>query len=190
LRIYVRIFLATLSTVFLPVPEEATLLGAGYYVRLGRASLFGAVGATWLAVMVGDAFSYFVGRELLGRALRTRWGARVFPEARRIWGERFVAEHGVRAIVIARFLVGLRGFVYFAVGSSRYPFGTFLLANGAAALVEVGALVAVGFGFGALHGRVGTWIDLIAAVVLLGALVGPLIARRISQRMETPSPRT
>src|ERR1700761_3639198 len=71
-RFYLGIFLATLSTVFVPVPEEATLLGAGYAVRLGGAGLAGALaafGAAWLAVMIGDAFSYFVGRELLGRAL-------------------------------------------------------------------------------------------------------------------------
>ena len=178
MRIYVGIFLATLSTVVLPVPEEATLLAAGYAVRVGRASLAGCVGATWLAVMVGDIFSYFVGRELLGRALRTRWGARVFPEERRVWAERLVTEHGVRAIIAARFLVGLRGFVYFAVGSSRFPFTRFLAVDAAAGVVEVGGLVAIGFGFGALRARAGTWVDLVAAAVLLLALFGPLLMRR------------
>ena len=182
MRIYAGIFLATLSTVVLPVPEETTLLGAGYAARLGQATLVGCVAAAWLAVMMGDAFSYFVGRELLARALRTRWGTRLFPEARRQWAERVVAEHGVRAIVVARFLVGLRGFVYFAVGSSRYPFGRFLAVNGAAAAVDVGGLVAIGFAFGALRasrqGTLGTWIDLVAAAVLLVSLFGPLIVRR------------
>ncbi|HEX3769651.1 MAG TPA: hypothetical protein VHV30_02245, partial [Polyangiaceae bacterium] len=100
MRIYVGIFLATLGTVVFPVPEEATLLGAGYAVRVGDARLPGAIAAAWLAVMAGDVFSYFVGRELLGRALRTRWGTRAFPADRRAWGERLVAEHGARAIVI------------------------------------------------------------------------------------------
>jgi undecaprenyl-diphosphatase len=180
-RVSVGVFLATLSTGFLPVPEEATLLGGGFAVRLGRASLAEGIGAAWLAVMLGDALAYFIGRELLGRALRTRWGARVFPEARRAWAERLVAEHGVRAIVVARFLVGLRGFVYFAVGSSRYPVGRFLLANGAAAAVEVSALVSLGFAFGAMHARVGVWLDLVAAAVLLIALFGPLFARRFEK---------
>jgi undecaprenyl-diphosphatase len=151
-------------------------------VCLGQAPLAGAVAAAWLAVMIGDAFSYLVGRELLGRALRTQWGERVFPAARREWGERLVAAHGVRAIFIARFLVGLRGFIYFAVGSSRYPFGRFLTVNGAAAVVEVGGLVAIGFAFGALRGRAGTWIDLVAGAVLLIALFGPLAARRLLAR--------
>jgi membrane protein DedA with SNARE-associated domain len=178
-RIYVAIFLGTLSTVIVPVPEEATLLAAGYAVRVGQAALLGAVAAAWLAVMIGDAFSYVVGRQLLARALRTRWGTRLFPQERRAWGERLLAEHGVRAIIVARFLVGLRGFIYFAVGSSRYPFGRFLLVNGAAAVVEVGGLVAIGFAFGALHGRAGMWIDLVAAAVLIATFFGPLVARRL-----------
>jgi membrane-associated protein len=177
-RIYLGIFLATLSTVIVPVPEEATLLAAGYAVRLGEAGLAGAIAAAWLAVMIGDTFSYFIGRELLGRALRTRWGARVFPADRRAWGERQVSEHGARAIVLARFLVGLRGFIYFAVGSSRYPFGRFLLINGAAGVVDVGVLVAVGFAFGRLHGRAGTWIDLVAAGLLLFTFGAPVLVRR------------
>jgi len=181
LPIYAGIFLATLSTIVLPVPEEATLLGAGYWARLGRGSLGGCAAAAWLAVMLGDAFSYFVGRELLGGALRSRWGVRLFPEARRAWTEQLVTEHGVRAILVARFLVRLRGFVYFAVGSSRYPFGRFLSVNAAAGVVEVGGLLALGFAFGALHTRVGTWVDLIAAAVLLVALFGPLLARHVAK---------
>jgi membrane protein DedA with SNARE-associated domain len=181
-RIYLGIFLAVLSTVFVPVPEEATLLGAGYAVHVGDAVLPGAIAAAWLAVMLGDTFSYFIGRELLGRALRTRWGSRVFPADRRAWGERQVAEHGTRAIVLARFLVGLRGFIYFAVGSSRYPFGRFLLVNGAAAVADVGILVAVGFLFGDLHGRVGTWIDLMAAGILILTFGAPFLVRRWMSR--------
>jgi membrane protein DedA with SNARE-associated domain len=177
MRIELTIFLATLSTVVLPVPEEATLLAAGYAVRLGRTSFAGGLAAGWLAVMIGDATAYFVGRELLSRALRTRVGRSLLPEARRVWAEELVAGHGARAIVLGRFFVGLRGFIYFAVGASRLPFARFVAVDAAAALVEVGALIAVGFGLGELRARVGTWIDLAAAAVLVLALFGPLVVR-------------
>ena len=187
MRIELTIFLATLSTVILPVPEEATLLAAGYAVRLGSASFAGGFVAAWLAVMIGDASAYFVGRELLGRALRTRWGRAFLPEPRRLWAERFVAGHGGRAIVIGRFFVGLRGFIYFAVGASRFPFGRFLAVDAAAAVVEVGGLVAVGFSLGQLRERVGSRIDLAMAGVLLVALFGPL-AVRLRRRAQPSSP--
>jgi membrane-associated protein len=174
---YATIFAATLSTTFLPVPEEATLLGAGYASRLGRVPLAGAMAAAWLAVMVGDTLGYAIGRSLLSRLLRTRLAARLWPEPRRVWAEGLVARNGARAIVVARFLVGLRGFVYFAVGASRYPFGRFLAVNAAAAALEVGGLVAIGFAFGEARERVGASVDLAAAGLLALALFGPVLAR-------------
>ncbi len=177
MRIELTVFLATLSTVVLPLPEEATLLAAGYAVRLGQASFIGGWASGWLAVMIGDTSAYFFGREVLGRALRTRWARTLFPEARRLWAEQLVAGHGARAIVIGRFLVGVRGFVYFAIGASRFPLGRFLAVDAAVAAVEVGVLVAVGFGLGELRGRVGTQVDLALAALLAVALFGPLLIR-------------
>jgi membrane protein DedA with SNARE-associated domain len=181
-RIELTIFFATLSTVVLPVPEEATLLAAGYAVRLGRTSLVAGALAAWLAVMIGDTIAYFVGRALLARALRTRAGRALLPEARRAWAEELVAGHGARAIVLGRFFVGVRGFIYFAVGASRFPFARFLAVDSAAGVVEVGGLVAVGFGLGELRVRVGTGIDLAAAAVLLAAFFGPLLVRLVRRR--------
>jgi membrane protein DedA with SNARE-associated domain len=180
LRVYVSIFLATLSTVFVPVPEEATLMGGGYAARLGQVTLAGAAAAGWLAILLGDASGYLFGRVFLGRWLRTSLGQRMLPESRRAWAERLVTQNGARAIVVARFLVGLRGFVYFAVGASRYPFGRFVAVNAAAGAVEVGALVAVGYAFGELRARaaLGRTVDLVVAGVLVLALFAPLLVRR------------
>ncbi|MDP9036180.1 MAG: hypothetical protein M3O50_15375, partial [Myxococcota bacterium] len=87
MRICVAIFLATLSTVFIPLPEEATLFAAGYSARLGRVTVAGGVVAAWLAVILGDTFSYVVGRFLLGPTLRTRVGQKLLPVRWRAWGE-------------------------------------------------------------------------------------------------------
>ena len=182
MRLYEAIFLATLSTVFLPLPEEATLLSAGYAARLGQVTLAGAIVAGLLAVLLGDIFSYFVGRLLLTRLLRTRLGRWLVPDRWRSWGEALVAGHGGRAIVIGRFLVGLRGFVYFAVGASRYPFARFLAVDVAAGIVEVGGLVALGFAFGELRSRVGREIDLAVAALLVVTFFGPLLVRGAVRR--------
>ncbi len=182
MRIYAAIFLATLGTVFLPIPEEAALLAAGYAARLGRAGLVGCAAAAWLAVMIGDVMSYLVGRVLLARLLRTRLGTRMLPEERRAWAERMVAAQGWRAVVVARFLVGLRGFVYFAVGASPFSFTRFLAVNAAAGVVEVGGLVAVGFAFGELRTSLGARLDIMAAAVLALALFGPVAVRALRLR--------
>lgn len=184
MRLYAAIFLATLSTAVVPVPEEATLLGAGYAARLGSVTLGGAILAGLLACLLGDVASYWTGRLLLARIVRTRIGTRVLPEEWRDWGEQIVHRSSGRAIVLARFLVGLRGFVYFAVGASRAPFGRFLAIDALAGVVEVGGLVAVGFAFGVLRDRVavGRTIDLTVAGVLLLTFVAPVVVRRLAQR--------
>jgi membrane protein DedA with SNARE-associated domain len=185
-RIYLAIFLATLSTIAVPVPEEAPLLAAGYAARLGHALLVGCIGAAWLAVLIGDALAYLLGRTLLARLLCTRFGQWVLPREQRAWSERFVAVHGARAIVIGRFLVGLRGFVYFALGAARYPFARFLAANAFAAAVEVGAVVGFGFAFGELRAQAGRGVDLLAVLVLAVALCGPVVARAFARTARRP----
>lgn len=178
-RLYGAIFLATLSTVVVPLPEEAALLAAGYAARRGEVTLPGAIAVALLAVVLGDVTSYLVGRLLLARLLRTRLGRRVLPDRWRAWGEQLVSEGAARAVVVARFLVGLRGFVYFAVGQVRYPFARFLAVDAAAGIVEVGALVGVGFAAGQLRASVGRAIDVTVAAVLVATLFGPAIARRL-----------
>jgi membrane-associated protein len=177
------VFLGTLSTVALPVPEEVMLLGAGYAASLGRAPLAACIAAAWLAVMMGDSLGYTAGRTLLAPILRTRPGRWILSERRRTWAEQAVRGRGARAIVVARFFVGLRGFLYFAVGASKYPFGRFLAVNAAAAVAEVGGLVTMGFAFGDLHSRpdhgahLAAGADLVAAAMVFLALVAPTLIK-------------
>jgi membrane protein DedA with SNARE-associated domain len=188
--LYEGIFLGTLSTCVVPLPEESTLLAAGYAARLGQVSFAGAVAAAWAAVMVGDALGYAIGRFFIGALVRTRVGARIFPERWRRWGEEFVTRHGERAVFFARFLVGLRGFVYFAVGAARLSFVRFLGVNAAAALLDVGVLVTVGFACGELrerHAGLGPTIDVGVAALLALTLLGPaLTKKRISTQPAAP----
>ncbi|MGH7272163.1 MAG: DedA family protein [Polyangiaceae bacterium] len=171
------VFLVTLSTIIVPIPEEAVLLGAGYAARQGRAPLVACFAAAWLAVMLGDALSYFVGRAMLARVLRTGIGRILMPEPRRAWAERTVHRHGTLAIVVARFFVGLRGFLYIAIGASKVPLPRFALVNAAAGVAEIGGLVAIGYAFGELSARVGTRIDVALVAIVLSSLAASAAVR-------------
>jgi membrane protein DedA with SNARE-associated domain len=67
-NVAVAMFVATLSTTFLPVPEEAALMGAGYAARMASLPVAYAVAPAWLAVIAGDTVAYVVGRTLSERA--------------------------------------------------------------------------------------------------------------------------
>jgi membrane-associated protein len=179
---YVLVFLAVLGTVVVPLPEEAALLAAGYASRLGRADVFGCMAAAWLAVMVGDLFTFFVGRYLLGALLRSPLGRKALPGSLLRWAERFVRRHGWRAIVIGRFLFALRGVVFLAVGASRYPLARFAAIDGVAGGLEVPLVVGTGFFFGELRAKLGARVDLIIAIVLAATLVAPPVVRALHER--------
>jgi membrane-associated protein len=176
-------FLGTLSTLVIPVPEDAIFLAAGYAARLDRAPVVACIAAAWLAVMIGDSVGYTAGRTLLAPMLRTRIGRWILPEARRVWAERAVHGRGARAIFLARFFVGVRGFLYLAVGASRYPFGRFLVVNTAAAAAHVSVMVGTGFAFGGLQSRadgganVALVVNLLAVAVLLLVLLAPTLVK-------------
>jgi len=173
------IFSAVLSTLVLPVPEELTLLGAGFWAQTGALPLWAAWLSAWLAIVVGDTASYLLGRGFLPRLLQTRFGRRVVSPDLRTWAEELVRRNGFRAIVIGRFLVGLRGPVYLAIGASKYSFLRFELINGAVGLVEVALLVGLGYRFGesARLAHEIRWIELGLAILLAGILVVPLFLK-------------
>jgi len=81
------IFSAVLSTLVLPVPEELTLLGAGFWAQTGALPLWAAWLSAWLAIVVGDTASYLLGRGFLPRLLQTRFGRRVVSPDLRSWAE-------------------------------------------------------------------------------------------------------
>src|SRR5438270_10315955 len=173
------IFGAVLSTLVLPLPEELALLGAGWWAHAGALPLWAAWLAAWLGIVVGDTASYLLGRFLLPKLLRTRFGRRIVSPDLRKWGEQLVRKHGFRAILLGRFLVALRGPVYLAIGGSKYPLLRFELINGAVGLLEVALLVGLGYEFGrsaALAHKV-RFIEIAVGVAVAAVLVIPPIVK-------------
>jgi len=168
----------------LPLPEELTLLGAGWWAQAGALPLWAAWLSAWLAIVVGDTASYLIGRGFLPGLLRTRLGKRIVSPDLRNWAEDLVRRHGFRAILIGRFLVGLRGPVYLAIGAAKYPLLRFELINGAVGMVEVALLVGLGYRFGqsANLAHEVRWIEVAVAIALAAVLVLPVLLPRLVRK--------
>jgi membrane protein DedA with SNARE-associated domain len=118
-----------------PFPGEALLLAAAAWAAARNHSIeivigFGFAGAT-IGADIGYALGYFGGRpfvERFGAVLRLR------PEhlAR---AELFFARHGDKAILGARFVLGLRTWASMLAGMSRMPFWRFQLFSALGGLV-------------------------------------------------------
>jgi membrane protein DedA with SNARE-associated domain len=90
---------------------------------------------------------YGIGRRWGPALFEFRWVQRVMSAERRQRVEKGFHAHGIKLLLLARFLPPLRTGVFLIAGASRYPFAKFLLADGLYAVFGVGL-----FFFG------GTWL--------------------------------
>ncbi len=184
MRVYFLIFAANFSTLFIPLPEEITLLGAGYSARSGAANLWLALLVAWAAIMLGDWLTFFAGKAFLPRLLASRLGQRMIKPDRQAWASALVHKYGARTIVIGRFLVALRGPVYLAIGASNYGTAKFLIINGLVGMAEVGLVVGTGYLLGpsdAHTHRLRIIDGVVVALVLIVTIAIPLLVKRFTK---------
>ena len=133
-----------------PLPEDITLIGAGFLAALGAISLPGALVAGFFGVLLGDAILFNLGRRY-GRAVFELPGfRRVFTPERVALAERKVLNNSQFICFTARFLPGLRAPIYLTAGIMGVRHSTFYLLDGLAAMVSVPVWVVGGWWF-ALH---------------------------------------
>ena len=150
---YVAVFLLViLGNAGVPVPEETVLLVAGFLVWRGQLRLDLVLAVGFLSAVVGDNVGYWFGRRF-GRGALERHAHWVLGHPERLGAmQGFVWRRGAMAIVVARFVPGLRfiaGPLAGALGLGVWPF---LAANVLGAAVYVPLMVgggwALGYGFG------------------------------------------
>jgi membrane protein DedA with SNARE-associated domain len=163
----------------LPLPEDITLLGAGYAVylaqdsKLANPALFPMIAVGMVGVMAGDTILFLLGRRLGPKAIRA-WPFRLLITAKRMERvQHFFSKYGVWTAFFARFAAGIRAPIYLLAGSSGMRFRTFFLADIAAAALSVPLLIWAAWHFGAEIDRVKYWLGqsryAVGAVVLLAA---------------------
>lgn len=144
------------------------LFAAGTLVGLGHVDGGYALLCASLGAFLGDGLSLYVGRRY-GPQLRQRWPFRTHPE----WlasGERSFRRHGMKSIVIARFVGAIRPFVPAIAGMLHMPMRRYLPASLFAAVAWSASLLVPGWIFGAS-------LDLISAVAgRLAIVIGALLA--------------
>lgn len=130
---YVAIFaLMVLESACIPVPSEAVMLFggalAGGAVLAGVHAHFDVVAVALAGTagnLVGSWISYAAGR-VGGRPLVERFGRYVLLRHHDLErAERFFAQHGTSAVILARLLPVVRTFISLPAGIAEMPLGTF-----------------------------------------------------------------
>lgn len=168
----------------LPLPEDVSLLTIGFLCAGGVVRLDVVLPLAWVCIVLADTLSFWGGR-LFGHHLPRfpllRW---VITHAHLAETEAFYQRHGVKALVVARMLPGLRSPMFFVAGASKVSFSQFFFIDAAIAPLNVAVLVLLGRAFpanlAALNETVGT-VQLVVGV-LAALVIGVWLVRRHRKR--------
>lgn len=165
--IFLVAFCDALVILGIVVPALPMLFAAGALVGLGHISGPYALACSTLGAFCGDALSYWIGRRW-GPQLRQRWPFTRYPQ----WldrGESMFRRHGIKSLVIARFVGAVRPFVPAIAGMLHMPLRRYVGPSLAACLAWSALFLAPGWALGASYDAVAAVADRLALV--LGGLV-------------------
>jgi membrane protein DedA with SNARE-associated domain len=166
-----------------PCPEEAGILYAASVDSLHPEVWWPfAWVACGLGIVGADSALYGVGRLWGAKLFEYRWVQRFLSADRRAQLEGRFARHGIKLLVLARFLPPLRTGVFLVAGATRYSFLKFLLADLIYAVVGVGLLFFFGAGIVALLKRFEDTAVFVGAV--LAMCFGLFMYYRLLKRRE------
>lgn len=165
-----------LESAGVPVPGETALLAAAFGAAHGALSLPWVIAIAAVASILGDNLGFAIGRRL-GRGWVERHGHRLWlTPARLARVDEFFGRYGAWAVVLARFVTGVRVVAAFAAGTSRMRWRVFLLFNVVGAVAWATLVSLAGFlmgrgyaGVSAWLGRSGVVLALVVPAVLLAA---------------------
>ena len=124
-----------------PCPEEAGILyAASVHALHPEVFWLFAWLACGLGIVAADCVLYGVGRRWGVKLFEYRWVQKVMSTERRQRIEGHFAQHGMKLLILARFLPPLRTGVFLIAGAARYSFIKFLVADLIYAVVGVGLL--------------------------------------------------
>ncbi|MCF7223222.1 bifunctional DedA family/phosphatase PAP2 family protein [Marilutibacter chinensis] len=155
------------------VPALPLLFAVGALVGLGHINGPYALAAASAGAFLGDALSYWIGRNW-GPQLRQTWPFSRYPQ----WldrGEGMFRRRGAMSIVIARFVGAVRPFVPAIAGMLRMPFPRYLVPSLAASIAWAALFLAPGWVLGASYDAVAAVADRLAIVLGTLAIVLALV---------------
>jgi len=175
------------------VEGDITLLISG---TMAHGGLFGYLSfwkvflAGTLGGVVGDSVGYAIGRIFRENARDYKFYQVAQPRV-----EKLMNKFGGWAIIVSKYVYGLRVAVCLSYGVSKMPFWRFVIMSAVSCSIWVMILTSIGFFFsGAIKSVIGDFRQVgifLFIVVLIGILVFYVIERYwISERVEDASPET
>jgi membrane protein DedA with SNARE-associated domain len=173
----------------LPIPEDISLIAAGYFSWRGDQGLYPglnvhkAFAVCLAAVLAGDTIAFFIGRQFGRRVLASALARRYFTPKRQLRVRAYFRKFGSKVVLVGRFTPGLRFTIFFTAGTLHVKPSVFIIYNFAAALVSVPVLVYSAWYFGdkidhvIMYAR-RTEHGILIAIVVAAAIIAVKLLRR------------
>jgi membrane protein DedA with SNARE-associated domain len=143
---YPGVFLVLLvSGMGVPIPEELPIAIAAMMARWDVMRWEGALLACMGGALAGDVLLYWLGRHFGRRILRWSIVRRVLTPVREARIMDAYRHHGLKFLVVARLVMGLRSAAFLTAGLVRVPFLWFFLVDLVAVLVSVSLTFGVAY---------------------------------------------
>jgi membrane protein DedA with SNARE-associated domain len=166
----------------LPIPAAPLLIAAGALARAGKMNLTFAMTLAFVAAILADLFWYFLGRYRGGRILKLLCRISLEPDSCVRRTENLFIRHGIRSLLVAKFIPGLNTAAPSLAGVFRMPVRRFLIFDSLGAFFWVVTVISLGLIFSdqleQLALRWGGW--LVAA--LAGSLAAYVLWKFIQRR--------
>ncbi len=166
----------------LPIPAAPLLIAAGALARAGKMNLTFAVTLAFIAVILADLFWYFLGRYRGGRILKLLCRISLEPDSCVRRTENLFIRHGVRSLLIAKFIPGLNTAAPSLAGVFRMPVRRFLIFDSLGGFLWVVTVTSLGLILGDQLERIalrwGGWL----VAVLAGSLAAYVLWKFIQRQ--------
>jgi len=156
----------------LPIPTALLLVAAGALSRSGKLSLLGTVGVSVVAFLVADLAWYEAGHRFGNRVLHFLCGLSGGPASCVHRGTNEFATHGVRTLLVSKFVVGLDAMAVPLAGAAGIPRLRFLIFDALGATFWSMTYAVLGYIFSDQLDRVAAHVVRMGTVVVLAIATG------------------
>ncbi len=177
---YITLFVfLLLSGLGLPLPEEVPLLLAGYLASQQTANLWVVIPVGLAGALVSDVLLFMATHRWRSHIFRWRWTRATIRPRHLVVARRQFHNHGLKIVLVARWLPALRSAVCLTAGLTGVPFWRFMLVDAMAACITVSTSILLGYSAGAHIGRLISGFrraeHIVLMTVIVAAVVGVLV---------------
>ena len=163
------------------LPGDSLLVVSGLFARTypEKLNIILVLLSFFLGSVIGDSTGYWTGR-IMGKTLFGREKSRIFKPSRVEKAKQFFEKHGVKTIILARFVPIVRTFAPLVVGATEMPYRKFLPYSILGGLLWIFSMVLAGYFLGtvienALGIKLAEHIEKVVILVVFLSLLPPLI---------------